>query len=35
VLVRSGWTRLTLELGDKVTAVIDPLKDGNKGGSSG
>ena len=31
-LVREGWTRNTLKPGDKVTAVINPLRDGKPGG---
>ena len=31
-LVREGWTRYTLKPGDKVTAVINPLRDGKPGG---
>ncbi len=31
-LVREGWTRTTLNPGDKVTAVINPLRDGKPGG---
>jgi hypothetical protein len=33
VLVRAGWKRTTLKPGDKVTAVLNPLKDGTPGGS--
>ena len=31
-LVREGWTRNTLKPGDKVTAVVNPLRDGKPGG---
>ncbi len=31
-LVRQGWKRTTLKTGDKVTAVINPLRDGKPGG---
>jgi hypothetical protein len=31
-LVREGWTRVTLRPGDKVSAVINPLRDGKPGG---
>ncbi len=31
-LVREGWTRTTLQPGDKITAVINPLRDGKPGG---
>lgn len=31
-LVREGWTRTTLRPGDKVSAVINPLRDGKPGG---
>ncbi len=31
-LVREGWTRTTLKPGDKVSAVINPLRDGKPGG---
>ena len=31
-LVREGWTRSTLRPGDKVSAVINPLRDGKPGG---
>jgi hypothetical protein len=33
VLGRQGWKRNTLKPGDKVTVVINPLKDGGKGGN--
>lgn len=32
-LGRRGWTKNTLKPGDKVTIVINPLKDGSKGGT--
>ena len=31
-LVRSGWKRTTIKPGDKVTVVINPLRDGKPGG---
>ena len=31
-LDRNGWTRHTLEAGDKIAMEIHPLKDGRKGG---
>lgn len=31
-LSRNGWTRRTLQPGDKVTVEVHPLKDGRKGG---
>ena len=31
-LVREGWTRTTLKPGDKITAVVNPLRDGKPGG---
>ena len=31
-LIREGWTRTTLKPGDKVTALINPLRDGKPGG---
>jgi len=31
-LVREGWTRSTIKPGDKVTALINPLRDGKPGG---
>ena len=31
-LTRAGWTSHSLSAGDKVTAVIHPLKDGSNGG---
>jgi hypothetical protein len=33
VLTRSGWTRNSLKPGDRVSAVISPLRDGSHGGS--
>jgi hypothetical protein len=33
VLTRNGWTRNSLKPGDRVTAVISPLRDGSHGGS--
>jgi Family of unknown function (DUF6152) len=30
-LVRSGWTRNAVKPGDKVTAIVHPLRNGNKG----
>ncbi len=32
-LARRGWTRHSLNAGDHVKIVINPLKDGSKGGS--
>jgi hypothetical protein len=32
-LLRSGWTRDSLKPGDKIVLVLNPLKDGRKGGS--
>ena len=32
-LVREGWKRTTIKAGDKVTAVVRPLRDGGPGGS--
>ncbi len=31
-LSRNGWTKRTLNTGDKVTLQVHPLKDGRKGG---
>ena len=31
-LSRNGWTRRTLQPGDRVTVEVHPLKDGRKGG---
>ena len=33
IMTRQGWTRATLKAGDRVTAVVHPMKDGAKGGS--
>jgi hypothetical protein len=33
VLTRSGWTRLSLKAGDRVSVVLSPLRDGSHGGS--
>jgi hypothetical protein len=33
MLVRRGWTRSSLKAGDEVTVVVNPLKDGQPGGS--
>jgi len=33
IMARQGWTRTTLKAGDRVTAVVHPMKDGAKGGS--
>jgi len=33
IMSRQGWTRVTLKAGDRVTAVVHPMKDGAKGGS--
>jgi hypothetical protein len=32
-LIRQGWKRTTLKVGDKVTVVVRPLRDGKPGGS--
>jgi hypothetical protein len=32
-LYRRGWRQLSVSPGDKVTAVLHPLRDGRKGGS--
>ncbi len=32
-LIREGWRRSTLKLGDKVTVTVLPLRDGRAGGS--
>ena len=32
-LVRRGWTKTTLQVGEKVSADFHPLKDGRNGGS--
>jgi hypothetical protein len=31
-LARRGWTRTTLKVGDKISVVFRPLRDGSKGG---
>jgi hypothetical protein len=31
-LVREGWKRTTLKMGDKVTVTVRPLRDGSPGG---
>ncbi len=31
-LIREGWKRTTLKLGDKVTVAVKPLRDGAPGG---
>jgi hypothetical protein len=31
-LSRNGWTKRTLQPGDKITFAVHPLKDGRKGG---
>jgi hypothetical protein len=31
-LARNGWTKRTLNPGDKITFAVHPLKDGRKGG---
>ena len=33
IMTRQGWTRVTLKSGDRITAVVHPMKDGAKGGS--
>jgi hypothetical protein len=33
VLTRAGWTRQSLKVGDRVSALIRPLRDGSRGGS--
>lgn len=33
VLGRHGWNRAILKASDKVTVLINPLRDGNKGGN--
>jgi Family of unknown function (DUF6152) len=33
VLTRSGWTRLSLKAGDRVSVTLSPLRDGSHGGS--
>lgn len=32
-LVREGWKRTTIKAGDKVTAVVRPMRNGTPGGS--
>ena len=32
-LIREGWRRTSLKLGDKVTVTMSPLRDGGRGGS--
>lgn len=32
ILVRSGWNKYTVKPGDKVTVLINPLRDGRNGG---
>jgi hypothetical protein len=31
-LIRAGWKRSTLKIGDKVTVTVNPLRDGRPGG---
>src|SRR5712691_11556475 len=31
-LARPGWTRTSLKVGDKITVMFRPLRDGKKGG---
>ncbi len=33
ILVRNGWKRTSLKVGDPVTVLIYPMKDGSHGGS--
>src|SRR5215471_11473640 len=33
IMARQGWTKATFKVGDKVTVVGHPLKDGSKGAS--
>lgn len=33
ILLRQGWRRSTFQEGDEVTVLINPLRDGNPGGS--
>jgi hypothetical protein len=33
MMVRTGWKRSTLKAGDKVTALVNPLKDGRPNGA--
>ena len=32
-LIPAGWKRSTLKIGDRISAVIHPLRDGRPGGS--
>ena len=32
-LIREGWKRTSIKAGDKVTVVVNPLRDGRPGGS--
>lgn len=32
-LLRGGWTKKTLQPGDKISVVVNPLRDGSHGGS--
>jgi len=33
VLLRSGWHRSSVKPGDRVTVLINPMRDGSKGGN--
>jgi hypothetical protein len=33
ILGRSGWSRSTLQVGDKILVTLRPLKDGSRGGA--
>jgi hypothetical protein len=33
VLTRAGWTRQSIQIGDRVSVEYDPLRDGSHGGS--
>lgn len=33
IMVRQGWKRDVIKAGDKVTVVMNPMKDGSPGGS--
>lgn len=33
VLMRNGWKRNTLKAGDQISVLINPLRDGKKGGN--
>ncbi len=33
IMVRQGWKRDIMKAGDKVTVVLNPMKDGSPGGS--